>query len=91
MEKLTQDFIEKHIDLIDENDFDELFHRCIYESNANITDLRSVFEECDIEPLDYIDYIPDDYFLGDQELIEFILPDHIQSIHSSAFHYCNSL
>ena len=65
MEKLTQDFIEKYIDLIDKNDFDELFHKCIYESKVDITDLRSVLEESNIEPLDYIDYIPMGYFLGD--------------------------
>lgn len=91
MEDLTQDFIEKYIDLIDKNDFDELFYKCIYESNVDITDLRCVLEECDIEPLDYIDYIPMGYFLGDQNLTEIILPNDIQSIHDDAFHHCDSL
>ena len=91
MEKLTQDFIEKYIHLIDKNDFDELFYKCIHESNVDITDLRYVLEECNIEPLDYIDYIPMGYFLGDQNLIEIILPNDTQSIHADAFHYCDSL
>lgn len=90
MEKLTQDFIEKYIDLIDKNDFDELFYKCIDEGN-DIISLREALEEAEIEPLDYIDYIPDSYFLGCQYLIEIVLPNNIQSIHADAFHYCDSL
>ena len=46
--------------------------------------------ECEINPLDYLQAIPDNY-LYESNISEFIIPDHIKSIGDSAFDGCDQL
>ena len=85
-------FIEKHINLIELNNFDELFRR----ANLDLSDyvevgqLSKILEDAEIYPLNYLDYVPAYYMYGTDIKI-FAPKSGIISINQGAFRYCDNL
>ena len=83
-------FIEKNIELIDNNNFDSLYERALIKFGENceddlkiiIPELRKMFKECDIDDLKYMDFLPDYYLYGDQHISKFEIPANIRQISS---------
>lgn len=83
-------WIHRHIDLIDQNKWDEVYeylNRGIIAHNQ----VTESFYEVGIEPLDYLEYIPEDYLSNNENLTEIEIPDHINSINESAFYNCERI
>ena len=80
-------WIHKHLDLIDENKWTEVYE---YLNRGIIThnQVTESFYEAGIDPLDYLDYIPEDYLSNNPNVTEIEIPDHINSINDSAFYGC---
>lgn len=77
-------YIETHIDLIENNDFETLYQRAETELNGGVAVMTDLFLEAGINPLAYLSYIPTQYqFGGQQELL--VIPSHIRSIRSYAY------
>ena len=90
----AQKFIEKHIKLIDKDDFKTLYEESLqwedfYEGNFTPI-LTKTLLEANINPLDCLDYIPSHY-MYEEDITEFEIPEHIERIEDSAFEYCDKL
>lgn len=89
MDKVVIQYIESHIDLIDTNNWEEFYQNFsgttvrvpLKEYGGRITD---VLLAAGIDPLAYLDYIPDSYLAGAHQL-EFEIPTHIQKLGWRAF------
>lgn len=84
-------FIEKHIDLIDVNKYEDLYGCWCEELPPDSYELfHSVYEvllSCGIDMLLYMDCIPNDFFCG-YETPELIIPDNIVTLYYNAFRSC---
>lgn len=94
MNSYAQKFIEKHIKLIDKDDFKTLYEESLqwedfYEGNFTPI-LTKTLLEANINPLEYLDYIPS-YYMYEEDITEFEIPEHIERIGDSAFEYCDKL
>lgn len=87
MEKLTQEFIEKHIDLIDENKWDifvdELFDAA--DVSSNISDVYRMLEEANIDIIEYLNFIPDYYLYNNYDRKELYISEYARRIGASAY------
>ena len=78
-------FIRKELNLIEENNFEELYNRsylcdCSEENPDGIApELTNIFLECGIDPLLYMKEIPYGYYCNN-EIKEFAIPDNIERI-----------
>ena len=91
MNNKVKEFIEKNIILIEDNKWKEVYNkasRVLFLSNMG--NLNSIFLEADIDPLNYLNYIPADY-LYNQNIKSFTIPNHIKRIADRAFSGCSSL
>ena len=81
----VMEFIKENINLINLNRWDEVYKNAIqFEADEENPDgiapyLTNVLLECDINPLDYMNYIPYGYYCN-SELEEFIVPNNIEHI-----------
>lgn len=96
MEFNPVNFIEKYIDLIDNDKFEEFYdtldREISSENKSVIGDITKVLNNAGINPLDYLDYVPLYYCSYRTDLpSELILPDNIKYIGTSAFCFCTSL
>ena len=83
-------WIHKHLDLIDENKWNEVYEY-LNRSTQNHNKVTEAFYQAGIEPLDYLDYVPEDYLSNNENVVEIELPDHIRSIAESAFYNCERI
>lgn len=79
-------FIEEHIEWIDIDAYPDLYRLASNDLSINdVGELTNVFNSMDIDPIDYMTYIPHGYFanhmMGDYEV-----PDHIREIEDRAFY-----
>ena len=83
-------WIHKHIDLIDENKWNEVYE---YLTRSAITyhAVTEALYEAGIEPLDYLEYVPEDYLSNNPNVIEIEIPEGIKSISESAFFNCERI
>lgn len=90
MDDAVKQFIEKNIDLIEENKWEEVYQK----ANATLTYHTGKFTEfileADIHPEGYLHRLPTN-FLSYASITKFEIPSNITSIDSSAFAYCNTL
>lgn len=73
----------------------ELFRACDFSTlykklGTNSPDLTELLNDLNINPLDYLDYIPK-YFLAWTGIESIDIPNHIKEINASAFYNCVSL
>lgn len=69
-------------------DFDSLYFDLDYEFYSNrfiIRDVTELLLSADIDPLLYMDRIPNNYLVHSQNISNFKIPDHIKSIWTSSF------
>ena len=85
----TQLFIEKHIDWIENNEFDKIYGKSNLET-FDRTELTRILLSIEIDPLKYLDYIPE-YYLMQSDITTFIVPSHITRIGPAAFWNCPNL
>ena len=85
-------FIEKNIDLIEVNNFHELFRR----ANLDLTtclelgELSKTLEDAEIYPLNYLDYVPA-YYRSGTDIEVFAPKAGLKHISRGAFRYCDNL
>ena len=80
-------FIEENIDLIDSNNFTELYSRCV---GSNRKKLTEVLYTCGIDPLLHMNEIPD-MFAYKSSITDITIPDSVTSIGDWVFSYCLNL
>lgn len=91
MSKVT-DFIESNIELIDAENWNTFFARArVILTQYNMPELRQVFDSCGINPLKYIDIIPEQWFSNDETLTYVDIPEGIKEIKGAAFYQCTKL
>ena len=93
MNNEVKEFIERHIDKIEKNEFFDLFETAatalpMYE---DVGELSKLLEDADIYPLDNLDCIPTAYFAGRSDIIRYMTPTNIIEIRSRAFQNCYQL
>ena len=91
--KNLKQFLEKNIELIEENKFDELYKKAendLYFSQGIGTLTRTLLA-ANINPIEYLSEIPYCYLYGDSTITGFVIPDNIEFINSEAFANCSQL
>ena len=67
MNNIIKNFIEQNIGLIEDNKWEEVYDNAwsVWEFlSADIGELTATFLDADIDPSDYLDYIPKGYLCG---------------------------
>jgi hypothetical protein len=93
MNNEVKEFIERHIDKIENNDFFGLFETAatalpMYE---DVGELSKLLEDAEIYPLDTLDCIPTAYFAGRDDIEKYMTPNNIVEVRSRAFQNCGNL
>ena len=92
MIKEIKEFIEKHIDLIEDGRFEELYKLQSKWYTVELARLVGIFTEtllsADIDPAKYMKKIPPFYLTG-TTMVSYTIPQNITSIDWSAFIDCN--
>lgn len=93
MNNHVKEFIERHIDKIEKNEFSDLFETAatalpIYE---DVGELSKILEDAEVYPLDNLDCIPTAYFAGRQDIVRYMTPNKVEEIRSRVFQNCNAL
>lgn len=87
-----QNFIETHIEQIDENLFQELYDSMRGEFGYwDISGFTKMLYEAGIDPLTYMHTVPKHFIVGDDSLVELIIPEGIELIDFEAVIACNNL
>ncbi len=94
--QLVTNFIEENIELIEAEDFEQLYNKAIDEfrgaNGLGYTGMLTyLLEKADIYPLLTLSYVPNHYMGWDDELISYTIPPHITSIKLDAFNGCKRL
>lgn len=86
-----QTFIESHIQLIEQEDFVNLYDEARRVNKWFPKTLTETLLRAEIDPLAYMDIIPKNYLYEDETLNNFEVPAHITSIENYAFYHCDNL
>lgn len=82
-------FVAENIDLIEDNNFDELFsraYRCLL-----VPDVTYMLYKSNIEFLPFMEFIVTEQFKYCNELESITIPPNIKTIGRDAFNYCKNL
>lgn len=91
------EFLQKHRVQIAKGQFDELFSEPDLDKipMKAYREIRTIFEESGIDPIQHMTYIPEYYFAGDLEtgdpLTSYEVPTGIETISTGAFESCEDL
>lgn len=85
-----KNLLEDYIDIIQEEDWDRLYQQVDYDPDT-FGEMTQVLIESGIDPLDSLNYVPENYFCKNWNIISINLPDNIIAIDSSAFEGCDNL
>ena len=93
MNNEVKEFIERHIDKIEKNEFSDLFETAatalpMYE---DVGELSKLLEDAEIYPLDNLDCIPTAYFAGRNDIVRYMTPNKVEEIRARAFQNCYQL
>lgn len=82
-----KNFIEEHILMIEDNNFDvkKGLYQYAFQQGITPSELTQVLLQAGIDPLEHLDYIPAGYFGEWYRNSYYQIPDHIKSIGSHAF------
>lgn len=87
--------IEKYIDLIDTNKFEDFYltigSEVDNDESAVTGYISEILESVQIFPLDHLSYIPKYYAAYRQDLSTIVIPSHITAIDPGAFKFCSNL
>lgn len=91
MDNYTKQVIERYSGLIEANDWKTFYIklRGVYD-NSSIGEITEMLLKAGIDPLDELDYIPENYLAG-ASIKEFKVPGHIEIIEEDAFNACYQL
>lgn len=91
--KRLKEFLEKNIELIEENKFDELYKKAEYDLffTQSIGTLTRTLLAANINPIEYLSNIPYCYLYGDSNITQFVIPDKVEFVNSQAFANCSQL
>lgn len=85
----TQLFIEKHIDWIENNEFDKIYSKESLET-FDRSELTQILLSIGIDPLKQLSFVPENY-LSESNIKQFVVPSHINRISTAAFWECQEL
>ena len=93
MNNRIKEFIERHIDKIENNEFSDLFETAatalpMYE---DVGELSTILEDAEIYPLDNLVCIPTAYFAGREDIVRYMTPNKVEEINARAFQNCTKL
>ena len=92
MDKYIEYILKENITRINANKFDSLYQHMLDSYSASyISKLTEVLLSSDINPLEYMDYIPKNYLINSKEFSHVEIPNHIREIGESAFSMCKTL
>lgn len=95
MDLALKEFVEKNIHLIEENRFKELYIIAEVDPEVEVYDLTKLLYSIEIDPLQYLDYIPSGFMSGtfdkQPEVIDLSYLPRIKHIEGEAFAYNNDL
>lgn len=80
----VDEFIEKYIEQIDKNDWRSIYNEAVDELDIRTSELTLKLLKARINPLHYLDYIPQMY-LHSSDIKDFNIPNHIKIIYAAAF------
>lgn len=91
--KKLKEFLEKNIELVEENKFNELYKKAETELyfSQDIGTLTRTLLAADVNPLEHLTEIPYCYLYGDSNITQFVIPDKIEVVYSEAFADCSQL
>ena len=81
-------FLEENKDLIETNNFDELYAKLKYVEDISL--FSQLLLEAGINPLLHLNEVPD-HFLCESDIVDFEIPSTIQVIDTFAFSFCINL
>ena len=91
MELALKEFVEKNIHLIEENRFKELYIIAEVDPEVEVYDLTKLLYAAEIDPLQYLDYIPSGFMSGtfdkQPEVLDLSYLPRIKHIEGEAFAY----
>lgn len=88
--KRFKEFVDKNREIIDENNFEEVYNLLYNEPAKIVGNFTYLFYKANIDPLSYLNYIPGE-FLSQTDIISFNVPNHILSIGNASFYNCEKL
>lgn len=86
----VKDLLEDYIDIIQEEDWDRLYQQVDYDPDT-FGEMTQILIESGIDPLDSLNYVPENYLCRNWNIISINLPNTIIGIDSSAFEGCDNL
>ena len=92
--KKLQDILYENAELLNKYNFKELYdiaNKSLMYTSMYISDLTYLLMVAGIDPLKYMDEIPEEYFAYNNDLISIDIPGNIKSIGNNAFHDCSRL
>lgn len=84
MEQDTKLFIEKHIELIEDNSFDELY-RLVKIEDIDCSDLTATLYKAGFYPLDFMTYVPNRFAADIKDVDNYNIPEGVKTIEPFAF------
>ena len=84
MKQDTKLFIEKYIQLIEENQFEDLYALVRHE-DIDCSDFTDALYKAGIQPLDYMTYVPNRFAADIKHITEYNIPENITVIKPVAF------
>lgn len=81
----TQEFIEKYIDLIDNNNFQKFYDLTEGMEMQQIGDISKTLIEAGINPLNYINFVPSAFLFNAEGFSSFEIPPNITHLEDNSF------
>lgn len=90
LDKGTIKFVNEYAELIDDNDFTELYKKAL-QLGVNLNELGRMFYEAGIDPLEHMTEVPAQFFADNHDLIEISIPEGITKLCDSCFYDCTNV
>lgn len=84
----VKEIIERHIDEIDKNEFENLYEDLPRTWRGECT---QILHSIDIYPENYLNYYPSCFDMDDTDTYDIIIPPHIKTVGDRAFEDCTNL
>lgn len=82
------EFIESNIDLLDNNQFKELFNEALTHDPLIICNLIMLLDDNNIDWIQHVDFIPPGAYQWSTRTDSFIIPNHIKTLGAASFAFC---